>query len=114
MPKPRHTKTTLLRMAACEALGLHYWSGHPLSGCVWAVDDSQTPHVVKIDAKKGTAAKVQTHDKVVGYDQVRDKDIALGNPGAWVKVPRTELKIYSSSDSFAFDVTDETAYLFAA
>jgi hypothetical protein len=50
-----HSKETRTRMAACHALGLHYWAGHPLPGRVWAVDDYQQAHVVRIYARQGIA-----------------------------------------------------------
>jgi hypothetical protein len=36
------------RLAACETVGLHYWADHPAAGHVWAVDDQQRAHVVRI------------------------------------------------------------------
>jgi hypothetical protein len=50
-------KRTLERLAACEAVGLHYWSDHPWAHCVWAVDDHQQAHVVRINPD-GTSAHV--------------------------------------------------------
>jgi hypothetical protein len=40
-------KETREKIAACEAVGLAYWSDHPTAGCMWAVDDNQQPHVVR-------------------------------------------------------------------
>ncbi len=42
-------------IAACAALGLSYWSGHPAAGHVWAVDNHQQAHAVKIDRKASKA-----------------------------------------------------------
>jgi hypothetical protein len=42
-------------VAACRAMKLHYWSGAPHQGCVWAIDDGQRPHLVRIDHKNKTA-----------------------------------------------------------
>jgi hypothetical protein len=46
------------RLAACEAVGLHYWSDHPASSHFWAVDDHQQAHSVRINRKTGTAQHV--------------------------------------------------------
>jgi hypothetical protein len=43
------------RLAACEAVGLHYWGDHPAKCHFWAVDDYQRAHVVRIDRTTGTA-----------------------------------------------------------
>ena len=51
-------KGTLERLAACQAVGLHYWSDHPVAKHFWAVDDHQQAHVVKIDRDGGTARHV--------------------------------------------------------
>ena len=51
-PLPAQTR---VRLAACAAVGLSYWSGHPQAGCLWAVDDHQQAHVVKVDYKGGQA-----------------------------------------------------------
>jgi hypothetical protein len=50
------SKTTLGKIAACQAVGLHYWSDHPAANCVWAVDDEQQPHVVRWYRKTNEAA----------------------------------------------------------
>lgn len=50
-----HNRQTLTRMAACAAVGLSYWSGHPLAGHVWAVDDYRNAYVVRIYARDGMA-----------------------------------------------------------
>lgn len=50
------SKTTLGKMAACEALSLSYWADHPAPNCVWAVDDNQQAHVVRVYRKTGEAA----------------------------------------------------------
>ena len=44
----RLNKRTLERVAACEAVGLSYWSNHPAANHVWAVDDHQLAHVVRV------------------------------------------------------------------
>lgn len=46
------------RLAACAAVGLGYWSGHPRAGWAWAVDDAQQAHAVEIDRKRGRARRV--------------------------------------------------------
>jgi hypothetical protein len=49
-------KSTRERISACAAIGLSYWSDHPARNCVWAIDDHQRAHVVRID--HGTAQHV--------------------------------------------------------
>ncbi len=51
-------KRTRERVAACETVGLHYWADHPVAGHVWAVDDHQAAHVVRIESKTGAARHV--------------------------------------------------------
>jgi hypothetical protein len=48
-------KRTRERLAACEAVSLHYWADHPQAGHVWAVDDHQRAHVVQISCSASTA-----------------------------------------------------------
>src|SRR5262249_49529115 len=50
-------KRTLERLAACEAVGLHWWADHPTAHHVWAVDDHQQVHAVRIN-RDGTAQHV--------------------------------------------------------
>lgn len=52
-------KATAARIAACAAVGLSYWSGHPQAGHLWAVDDNQRAHAVQIDAKGQRARRVE-------------------------------------------------------
>lgn len=40
-------QTIRAKIAACDALELSYWADHPASGCIWAVDANQQPHVVR-------------------------------------------------------------------
>ena len=45
-------------IAACHALGLGFWSGHPSPNTMWAVDDAGRPHEVRIiRSKMGQAAE---------------------------------------------------------
>ncbi|AAG59783.1 gp78 [Mycobacterium phage Bxb1] len=113
--EPKHSKITLTRMAACEALGLHYWSGHAVRGCVWAVDDNQQAYTVLIRTKgKMLSASVATlYDKIVGYSTVRNPDVPPGHKGALVRTPRTELAVREENEPTPFVVTDETRTLFA-
>lgn len=60
-------QTTLGKMAACNALGLSYWSDHPVTGCMWAVDDNQRPHVVRWYRKTNEAWQVGKPRKVIDY-----------------------------------------------
>ncbi len=46
------------RLAACEAVGLHYWGDHPTASHFWAVDDHQRAHVVRISCNASTAQHV--------------------------------------------------------
>ena len=52
------SKRTLARLAACEAVNLHYWADHPSAGHVWAMDEHQRAHVVRISRSAGTAQHV--------------------------------------------------------
>lgn len=45
------------KIAICEAFGLSYWADHPLPGRMWAVDNSQQPHVIRWYRSKGWASK---------------------------------------------------------
>jgi hypothetical protein len=51
-PLPKRTREAL---TACEAVSLHYWADHPRAHHVWAVDDHQRAHVVRINRDDGTA-----------------------------------------------------------
>jgi hypothetical protein len=51
-PLPARTREHL---AACDAVGLHYWAEAPSAGHIWAVDDAQHAHLVQIDRDAGTA-----------------------------------------------------------
>jgi hypothetical protein len=51
-------KSTRERLAACAAVGLYFWSDHPTTHHVWAVDDHQQAHVVRICRDDGTAQHV--------------------------------------------------------
>lgn len=54
-PLSRHTAD---RIAACAALGLHYWTDAPLPHAVWAVADGDRRfHLVRLDR----AARLATH-----------------------------------------------------
>ena len=63
---------TRSKMAACQALGLSYWSDHPARGCLWAVDANQQAHVVRWYRKTNQAALQQIGKprKVIDYTQV--------------------------------------------
>jgi hypothetical protein len=63
-PLPKGTRE---RLAACEAIGLTYWSDHPARNCVWAIDDQQRAHVVRIDP--GTAQHVCGRTSPVAVEQ---------------------------------------------
>jgi hypothetical protein len=57
MSRQQLPKRTRECLAACQAVGLHYWSDHPLAHHVWAVDDHQQAHVVRV-RRDGTAQHV--------------------------------------------------------
>lgn len=95
-----HTKVTATKMAACAAVGLHYWADHPLPGRVWAVDDNQQAHVVRVYASKDTAVL----QKVV-IRQVRQWSMC-GNRMV------DETHTYDVGDAIPFEVTAETQDLF--
>jgi len=46
------------RLAACEAVDLDYWADHPQKNHVWAVDDDQRAHVVRIGSSASTIQHV--------------------------------------------------------
>lgn len=64
--------TTIEKMAACHAVGLSYWSDHPSTGCMWAVDESRRAHVVRWYRKTREVAlqSVGKPRKVVDYSKV--------------------------------------------
>ena len=45
-------------IAACAALGLSYWSDHARPHLLWAVDDQQVAHSVRVDRKSGRVEHV--------------------------------------------------------
>jgi hypothetical protein len=47
-PLPKGTRE---RLAACAAVGLHYWADHPAAYCIWAVDKRRRAHAVQIPAR---------------------------------------------------------------
>ncbi|QBP29700.1 hypothetical protein SEA_TYPHA_45 [Mycobacterium phage Typha] len=49
---------TAAKMVAAHAVGLSYWADHPAAGHIWAVSDDQRAHVVRVNAKEGTAQHV--------------------------------------------------------
>jgi hypothetical protein len=51
-------KSTRERLAACEAVGLHYWADHPAGRHVRAIDGHQQAHVVRIHREDGTGQHV--------------------------------------------------------
>lgn len=60
--KPGHVRPetpiperTLENLAACGAVGLHYWSDAPPPSTVWAVHDDQTAHLVRLHRNQGVA-----------------------------------------------------------
>lgn len=49
------TKPTRERIAACESVGLSYWSDHPFPSHAWAVNAAGEAHVVRIRRAQSTA-----------------------------------------------------------
>ncbi|WP_179475355.1 DUF7457 domain-containing protein [Mycolicibacterium vinylchloridicum] len=46
---------TLENLAACQSIGLDFWSEAPPPSTVWALDDQRQPHLVKIDRRRSIA-----------------------------------------------------------
>ncbi|MUL44491.1 hypothetical protein FZI85_17360 [Mycobacterium sp. CBMA293] len=46
---------TLENQAACRAVGLSFWSDAPKPSSVWAVDDNQKAHLVKLNRNQALA-----------------------------------------------------------
>lgn len=57
MNKAPFTKDTLTKIAACNALGLEYWSPGPKLGLVWALDGDRQAHLVRVRSKQATVCK---------------------------------------------------------
>lgn len=55
---PNLTVTTAERIAACAAVGLHYWSDSPVPHTVWANGDDNRFHLVRLDRVTRTAHHV--------------------------------------------------------
>ena len=74
----RLNKRTLERVAACEAVGLHYWGDHPAANHVWAVDDHQLAHVVRVGRGDQPAEHIcQASSKTgqcAGYTELEEAD----------------------------------------
>lgn len=51
-------KRTRENVTACHAVDLSYWSEHRAPNHLWAVDENQRPHVVRVDRKAGTVSHV--------------------------------------------------------
>ena len=41
-------KRTREWMVACASVGATFWADHPAPGCLWAVDDEQQFHVIRV------------------------------------------------------------------
>jgi hypothetical protein len=53
-------KRTREWMVACASVGASFWADHPAPGCLWAVDDEQQFHVIRVRKRAGTAQHVCT------------------------------------------------------
>jgi hypothetical protein len=62
---PTFPKTTTERIAACDSVGLHYWSDSPIAHTVWASGDDRRFHLVRLDRVTRTAHHVCGH----GYEK---------------------------------------------
>ena len=70
-------------LAACEAVGLMFWSDHPKPHHVWAVDDHQLAHVVRINRDGGTAQHVCRAELLVDEERCTGDDETVPFTGPW-------------------------------
>jgi hypothetical protein len=68
-------KSTIERLAACEAVGLSYWADHPTRNCLWAIDNDRRAHVARMAA--GAAQHVCGNATPVAVEQCAGDDEAL-------------------------------------
>jgi hypothetical protein len=62
-------------LAACEAFGLHYWGEHPLEGHVWAVDDRQHAHVVRMGRAAAHVCQTSSEaEQCPGFIELEEAD----------------------------------------
>jgi hypothetical protein len=62
------TKTTRENIAACAAHGFYFWSDHPKPAHLWATDDNQKFHEIRVHRKTGKAEHVCTkYGDFTGY-----------------------------------------------
>jgi hypothetical protein len=76
LTKPtRPGKRSLENYAACASLGLVFWAEHPRTNHMWAVDDNQTMHIVRIARKDGVAFHECHHSMLLegGYNRYCDQ-----------------------------------------
>ena len=70
---PRRTREAL---AACEAVGLMFWADHPWPRQVWAVDDHQRVHVVRIGRDASTVqhmCQASSDEQSAGFIELEDE-----------------------------------------
>lgn len=75
-PIPARTRENI---AACAALGLSYWSEAPGAGRLWAVDDTQQAHEVRIDRKRSEAELVDVWNSWVSYTVATTNQLLFGD-----------------------------------
>lgn len=77
-PLPKRTREA---PAACEAVGLTFWSDHPRPRCMWAVDEHQRAHVVRVNnggrAQHVCGRVVPVHDELCAGD---DEAVSYATP----------------------------------
>lgn len=93
-----HDKKTTIRIAGCSAVGLSYWSGHPLNGRVWAVDEYQHAHSVRIDMVGMTARRQSTQVSILptgrGGRRITCHDVGPAVPFSVENDPQLSLYAY--------------------
>jgi hypothetical protein len=103
------TKTTRENIAACAAHGFYFWSDHPSPATVWATDDNQRWHTVRIRRKDGKA-----EHNCDGYDHFTSHCRGSRSVEAYdIPANMAEAAELMGLDAEGFDDRDELAYRFA-
>lgn len=108
-----HNKDTALKMAASAALRLHYWADHPLAGRIWAVDDNQQPHVLRIYKKDMKKSWPRPDRLTVALQTVSVSEVteSSGYP-FYRKTTKQKISTWDSGPAIDFAVDDSTQDLF--
>ena len=97
-------KTTAERIAACAAVGLHYWSDSPVAHTIWANSDDQRFHLVRFDRVTRTAH----HVCGLGYEtpgmQLTGRCWYGRSVGQWPSVDSAADRALSALDDLAADL----------